>query len=74
MGLDCYGTQGTTYGIHGTNDESSIGSNASHGCIRMHNADVESLYEILPKGTTVIIQNSSKSDKQIVADSGITIY
>ena len=74
MGLDCYGTQGTTYGIHGTNDESSIGSNASHGCIRMHNADVESLYAIVPKGTTVIIQNSSKSDKQIVADYGITIY
>lgn len=74
MGLDCYGTQGTTYGIHGTNDESSIGTNASHGCVRMHNADVESLYEIVPKGTTVIIQNSSKSDKQIAADYGITIY
>lgn len=74
MGLDCYGTQGTTYGIHGTNNESSIGTNASHGCIRMHNAEVESLYEIVPVGTTVIIQNSGKSDKQIAADYGIVIY
>lgn len=73
MGLDCYGTQGTTYGIHGTNNESSIGKNASHGCIRMHNKDVESLYEIVPKGTTVIIQNSNKSDKGIAADYGIGI-
>ena len=74
MGLDCNGTQGTTYGIHGTNNERSIGKNASHGCIRMHNAEVESLYEIVPVGTTVIIQNSSKSDKQIAADYGIGIY
>ena len=74
MGLDCNGTQGTTYGIHGTNNEGSIGKNASHGCIRMHNAEVESLYEIVPVGTTVIIQNSSKSDKQIAADYGIGIY
>lgn len=40
----------------------------------MHNAEVESLYEIVPVGTTVIIQNSSKSDKQIAADYGIGIY
>ena len=35
---------------------------------------LESLYEIVPVGTTVIIQNSSKSDKQIAADYGIGIY
>lgn len=73
MGLDCNGTKGTTYGIHGTNNESSIGKNASHGCIRMHNAEVESLYEIVPIGTTVIIQNSNKSDKQIAEQYGINI-
>ena len=28
------------YGIHGTNDPSSIGKMVSHGCIRMYNADV----------------------------------
>lgn len=73
LGLDCYGTKGTTYAIHGTNDESSIGKNVSHGCIRMHNADVEALYDIVPVGTTVLIQSSGKTDKQIAAQYGINI-
>jgi lipoprotein-anchoring transpeptidase ErfK/SrfK len=41
--------------IHGTNDESSIGHYASHGCIRMHNADVLRLYPLVPVGTHVLI-------------------
>ncbi len=73
IGLDINGTKGTTYGIHGTNNEGSIGSNASHGCIRMHNVDVESFYDIVPIGTTVIIKNTSQSDKQIAAGYGIYI-
>ena len=32
-------------GVHGTSDDASIGSNASHGCIRMHVPDVEELYD-----------------------------
>ncbi len=43
------------YGIHGTNKPYSIGSNASHGCIRMHNKNVEKLYPIIPMGTPVSI-------------------
>ncbi|WP_078392594.1 L,D-transpeptidase family protein [Shouchella patagoniensis] len=43
------------YGIHGTNDPSSIGKSVSHGCIRMHNKDVEELASIIPIGTKVII-------------------
>jgi lipoprotein-anchoring transpeptidase ErfK/SrfK len=42
-------------GIHGTADDASIGSNASHGCIRMHVADVEKLYDQVPVGTAVYI-------------------
>jgi lipoprotein-anchoring transpeptidase ErfK/SrfK len=42
-------------GIHGTNDPASIGSDASHGCIRMHNEDVSELAELLPLGTPVRI-------------------
>ncbi len=42
-------------GIHGTGEDWSIGSAASHGCIRMHVADVEDLYPRVPVGTTVII-------------------
>jgi lipoprotein-anchoring transpeptidase ErfK/SrfK len=42
-------------GIHGTSDDASIGSNASHGCIRMHVPDVEALYDQVPVGTAVYI-------------------
>ena len=39
--------------IHGTPASYSIGSYASHGCVRMLMEDVEELYEIVPIGTTV---------------------
>jgi L,D-peptidoglycan transpeptidase YkuD (ErfK/YbiS/YcfS/YnhG family) len=41
--------------IHGTNDEGAIGRAASHGCVRMRNADVASLYELVDVGTDVWI-------------------
>ncbi|SDY07122.1 LysM domain-containing protein [Evansella caseinilytica] len=43
------------YGIHGTNDPSSIGYYVSKGCIRMFNHDVEELASFLPIGTPVSI-------------------
>jgi lipoprotein-anchoring transpeptidase ErfK/SrfK len=43
-------------GIHGTSEDWSIGSRASHGCIRMHVADVEDLYPRVPVGTKVLIK------------------
>src|SRR3954447_5543599 len=42
-------------GVHGTSDDSSIGSAASHGCIRMHVPDVEELYDQVPVGAPVYI-------------------
>jgi lipoprotein-anchoring transpeptidase ErfK/SrfK len=42
-------------GIHGTNDPSSIGKDASHGCIRMSNEGITKLSKILPLGTPVEI-------------------
>ena len=45
------------YGIHGTRESSSIGSAASHGCIRMFNEDVAELYSLVPIGTEVVIVN-----------------
>jgi lipoprotein-anchoring transpeptidase ErfK/SrfK len=42
-------------GIHGTSDDASIGSAASHGCIRMHIPDVEELYDQVPVGAPVYI-------------------
>ena len=50
MGLSIEG-----YGIHGTNDETSIGKYVTNGCIRMRNSDVETLYDIVPSGTEVTI-------------------
>jgi hypothetical protein len=41
--------------IHGTSASYSIGSYASHGCVRMLMADVEELYDIVPIGTTAHI-------------------
>lgn len=43
------------YGIHGTDNPSSIGSPASHGCVRMYNSDVIKLFDIVPLGTPVKI-------------------
>jgi lipoprotein-anchoring transpeptidase ErfK/SrfK len=43
-------------GIHGTDEPFSIGSDASHGCIRMRPADVIALYPRVPLGTTVYIK------------------
>ncbi|MGR9231902.1 L,D-transpeptidase [Rhizobium leguminosarum] len=42
--------------IHGTNDPSSIGTNASSGCFRMYREDVEELYDMVQPGTRVIVQ------------------
>jgi lipoprotein-anchoring transpeptidase ErfK/SrfK len=41
------------YGIHGTNNPASIGRNASHGCIRMRNRDVEELFAMVSVGDEV---------------------
>jgi lipoprotein-anchoring transpeptidase ErfK/SrfK len=43
------------YGFHGNNDPKSIGQAVSHGCIRMHNADVEDLMRQVVVGTEVKI-------------------
>jgi lipoprotein-anchoring transpeptidase ErfK/SrfK len=43
-------------GIHGTNEPWSIGSAASHGCIRMRVPDVIDLYRRVSVGTPVLIR------------------
>ena len=49
-------------GVHGTSDDSSIGSAASHGCIRMHIPDVEELYDEVPVGAPIYIALSLRPD------------
>ena len=46
---------GDHYGIHGTIDPASIGRGVSEGCIRMHNEDVEELYDLLVPGASKVI-------------------
>jgi lipoprotein-anchoring transpeptidase ErfK/SrfK len=43
-------------GIHGTGEDYSIGTRASHGCIRMHVPDVIDLFKRVPVGTAVLIK------------------
>ena len=48
---------GEGYLIHGTHEynEESIGTAASHGCVRMYNEDIERLYDLVAVGTPVYI-------------------
>jgi lipoprotein-anchoring transpeptidase ErfK/SrfK len=41
------------YAIHGTNDPASIGRAVSYGCFRMHNRDIEWVYDTVGVGTPV---------------------
>jgi lipoprotein-anchoring transpeptidase ErfK/SrfK len=65
MGLTPNG--GSSYGVHGNCSPYSIGTYASHGCIRMINHDVEELYSIVPNGIPVWI-----CTEDIMKDWGIT--
>jgi lipoprotein-anchoring transpeptidase ErfK/SrfK len=44
------------YGFHGTWEPETVGSAASDGCIRLHNEDVERLFEILPQGAEIDVR------------------
>ena len=45
------------YGIHGTIEPERIGKQVSSGCIRMRNEDVQELYDLVPIGTHVAIED-----------------
>lgn len=54
--LQTFGNGGTgVLGIHGTSDPSGLGRDVSNGCIRMSNASITKLYELLPLGVPVEI-------------------
>jgi lipoprotein-anchoring transpeptidase ErfK/SrfK len=56
LGTRWIGTTAPAIGIHGTYADSSIGTAASHGCMRMHIPEVEELYEQVAIGMTVSIR------------------
>lgn len=43
------------YGIHGTIKPELLGQQATAGCVRMSNAEVEELYSMVPSGTKVVV-------------------
>lgn len=50
-------TDGRNYvAFHGTPNESVIGQAVSHGCIRMRNADIKAMYDMVAAGTPVIVE------------------
>jgi lipoprotein-anchoring transpeptidase ErfK/SrfK len=46
----------TVYRIHGTNAPATIGHAVSSGCFRLVNEQIIDLYERVPVGTKVIVQ------------------
>ena len=61
------------YGIHGTNNPDSIGHYVSNGCIRMHEKDVEALFDLVKIGTPVeITYNRVVVEK--MADNTVVYY
>jgi len=67
LGLRVGETEGTTYAIHGNNNPDSIGKYVSAGCIRMHNDDIEWLFEQVLVGTKVVVTSSELSFEAIAA-------
>jgi lipoprotein-anchoring transpeptidase ErfK/SrfK len=55
LGSRWLGLSAQGYGIHGTTEPQSIGSQATSGCVRMRNAEVEELYSLVPQGAEVVI-------------------
>jgi lipoprotein-anchoring transpeptidase ErfK/SrfK len=47
---------GDSYGIHGTIEPDSIGKAESRGCIRLLNADISEVYDLLETGSEVVIR------------------
>ena len=50
-----FGGLDAAIGIHGTNEDSSVGHPVSHGCVRMHIGDSDWLYPKIKLGTPVYI-------------------
>lgn len=70
LGFDAKDTDGRIYGLHGTNNPSSIGGYVSEGCIRLKNEHIIRLYDRVPIGTKVLITRSSESFEQLGKEKG----
>jgi L,D-transpeptidase ErfK/SrfK len=68
----------TSYGIHGTNNRWSIGREATHGCIRLYNDEMERLYARTPTGTPILLVYQSvklgRRDRTIYVEAHPDLY
>lgn len=48
--------------IHGTAEEERLGQPVSHGCIRMRNADIAELFDLVPPYTPVSIEEGENKE------------
>jgi lipoprotein-anchoring transpeptidase ErfK/SrfK len=62
LGTRWLGLSRKGYGIHGTNRPNSIGRNASHGCIRMRNREVEELFKMVAVGEKVELYDERNAE------------
>lgn len=73
LGLHIGSTYGTTYGIHGNNNENSIGNSVSAGCVRMHNEEIRWLFDQIPVKSEAIIYNGTHSYSEEASKYGVRL-
>jgi lipoprotein-anchoring transpeptidase ErfK/SrfK len=64
LGTRWIGLNAKGYGIHGTDAPRSIGHAKSHGCIRLRNADVETLFARVRVGDVVELRGERTPDTE----------
>lgn len=70
LGTRWLGLSRKSYGIHGTNEPRSIGRNASHGCVRMRNRDVEDLFARVAVGDVVELHGERDAELALIFGNG----
>lgn len=70
IGFDARETDGRIYGLHGTNNERSIGKYVTEGCVRFHTEYIEWLYDQVPLGTKVLVVKTTKSFEELASQEG----
>ena len=73
LGTRWLGLSAKGYGIHGTNAPKSIGRNASHGCIRMRNRDVEELFELVAVGDAVELHGERTPELERIFGTAVAV-
>jgi lipoprotein-anchoring transpeptidase ErfK/SrfK len=66
LGFDAHDSDGRTYGVHGTNNPSSIGRFVTAGCIRMNEEDIQRLYKKIQIGTKIKVVHTQKSFQEYI--------